>query len=139
MTNTEWLEIVEWVGDRFKSWTPDQAVAFYDDLHQHNAEDVWDALYRLYDKGLEFAPNGSQLRKETSLVVRERMERAKWEAQGLEPPAGSRYGVVKWLQEQGFDSFAAAVVAAHKRVYPKGCPFAGCRTCGNVDTTTLVT
>ena len=63
MTTGEWLEIVEWIGDRFpdKSWAPEQALAYYADLKSFPAEDIWQAIHVLYEDGQRWAPNGSQL------------------------------------------------------------------------------
>lgn len=134
MTNNEWLEIIEWVDARFnRGWTPDQAVAYFDDLHSHQAEDVWDALYRLYDRGLEFPPNGSQMRKEVSEVVRGRMERAKWDAQGLPVPTKEPMTYAAWHERLGLpERWQDAVTEAHRRIHPSGCPFTGCKECGNI-------
>lgn len=134
MTTDEWLEIVNWVGDRFKPWTVDQATAYGIDLKSYNPEDVWDALYRLYDRGLEFAPNGSQLRKETTVVVRERLERARYESRGLPPSAAEDQRWGAWRDRLGYTnmSFGEAVETRHRELFPKGCLFSGCGWCGNI-------
>lgn len=64
MTTTEqWSELVEWIGARFpdKPWAAEQAVAYFYDLEDYDASDVWSGLFALYDAGQRFAPNGSQL------------------------------------------------------------------------------
>ena len=141
MTHEDWLEIVEWIDQRFtRGWTPDQAVAYYDDLKQWKAEDIWDALYRLYDRGLQFPPNGSELRSEVKDVVRDRMERARYESQGLPAPTNKGMGWADWHERLGLpERWQDAVELAHKRIYPRGCPFSGCELCGNLDSLSSVT
>ena len=65
MIPSEWIEIVDWIGKRFPDhpWAAEQALAFYDDLAEFDASDVWSGLYSLYEEGQRFAPNGSQLLK----------------------------------------------------------------------------
>lgn len=135
MTTDEWIELVDWVNDRFQpGWTVDRAAAYGFDLKEHSAEDVWDALYRLYDKGLEYPPNGSQLKKGTVEVIRARMERAKWDRQGLPAPQKTGQGWNVWRTQLGYAglTFGEAVEAAHVRLFSGGCPYPGCGLCGNV-------
>ena len=63
MTSDEWLPIVDWVKDRFpdSKWHAEQAVAYFDDVSGQDATDVWAGLLGMYEKGLKFAPNGSQM------------------------------------------------------------------------------
>lgn len=134
MTGAEWTEIVRWVNDRFThGWTLDKATAYHQDLDGYLPEDVFDALYRIYDRGVEFPPNGGQLRKEATEVVRERMARAKLEARGLSAPTED-YGWGSWRDRAGHAgrTLLQAVRFSHGRQYPKGCPFAGCDVCGNL-------
>lgn len=132
MSTDEWLEIVEWVNTRFTpGWTVDRAAAFGIDLKDYAAEDVWDALYRLNERGLEYAPNGSQLGRETVVVVRERIERARYEAQGLPGPPELGPTLSQWLASEGYESWDDAVAAAHRRIFAKGCVHADCDVCGN--------
>ena len=137
MTTEEWIEIVGWVNDRFTpGWTVDKATAYGQDLKDYNAEDTWDAVYRLYDRGLEYPPNGSQLKAETTEVVRQRLERAKWEVQGL-PPPDQREDLTwaTWRELIGYSSMTLEQAAEkrHAELYPKGCPFMPCEVCGNVE------
>jgi len=62
-TTKEWQEIMEWIGARFpeKPWTAEQAVAYFHDLEDFDASDVWTGLLAFYEEGQRFAPNGSQL------------------------------------------------------------------------------
>ena len=64
MNGGEWSDIVSWVNDRWTGkagWAPEQAIAYFDDLEQFAIEDVWSAMFTLYNRGLEFAPNGSMI------------------------------------------------------------------------------
>lgn len=136
LTTDEWLEIVSWVNDRFTpGWTVDRAAAFGVDVKAYNAEDVWDAVYRLYDRGLEYPPNGSQLLAETGEVVRQRMQQAKWDAQGLPPPAEREDGTwTTWREMIGYAGLTLdeAIQTRHGQLYPKGCPHDACDVCGNI-------
>lgn len=140
MTTEEWLEIVSWVNDRFTpGWTPDRAVAYGTDLRQFHAEDVWDAINRMYARGLEYAPNGSQLMSETTQAVRDRIERAKLEARGLPPGSSEPLGWEVWRENLGYVGLSVdeAIRQRHGELFPAGCPHSGCDVCGNVlDVTT---
>lgn len=63
MTPDQFDELVDWVDARWpaKPWHPEQAVAYFDDLARFDPTDVWAAMYGLYEKGMAFAPNGSQI------------------------------------------------------------------------------
>ena len=63
MKSEEWSEIVEWIADRFpeSQWHAEQAVAYFFDIEEFDASDVWGGVFKLYEQGLKFAPNGSQL------------------------------------------------------------------------------
>ena len=75
MTPSEWVEIVEWVDARWPNqWKPEQDVAYYHDLKDFDASDVWTGLIDEYNRGIDFAPKGSRLvagaiksRKQTAL------------------------------------------------------------------------
>ncbi len=62
-TTDQWTELVEWIGARFpeRPWAAEHAVAYFYDLEDYDASDVWSGLYTLYEAGQRFAPNGSQL------------------------------------------------------------------------------
>jgi hypothetical protein len=81
MTGDQWQEVVEWIADRFpdSQWHAEQAVAYFFDVEAFDATDVWSAVFALYEKGLTFAPTGSQLlagayaeRRETAMRDRYR-------------------------------------------------------------------
>ena len=63
MNADQWIEIVEWVGDRFPNdpWNADTATAYFYDLEQFDVSDVWSGVFYLYEEGQSFAPNGSQM------------------------------------------------------------------------------
>jgi len=62
MTNEEWTEIVAWVEARYpKAWAAEQNVAYFEDLEQFDASDVWTGLFGYYEEGTAFPPTGSQL------------------------------------------------------------------------------
>lgn len=135
MTGAEWAEVVEWVDARFAApWPIERARAYAQDLADYQAEDVWDALYRLYDRGLEFPPNGSQLRKETVEVVRARIERARLERQGLPADTSEDMTWEAWRDRIGYGGMTVeeATKESHRRQHPNGCPFVGCDVCGNL-------
>ncbi len=73
MTREQWLEIVDWVTDRFpnKPWVAEQGLAYYEDLKGYDATDVWTALHAFYEQGQAFAPNGSQLLARTQEASRQ--------------------------------------------------------------------
>ena len=47
LTPEQWQELVEWVAARFihKPWTAEQALAYFYDLEEFDATDVWAALF----------------------------------------------------------------------------------------------
>ena len=93
MTPAEWQEIVEATDARWPGhWTPQQAVAYYQDLREFEPVDVWAAWHRLNDSGREFPPNGSLLR---SKAIDERRETAKREL-WARPALGTSERVVAW-------------------------------------------
>ena len=62
MTPTEWAEIVAWVEARYpKAWAAEQNVAYFEDLEQFDASDVWTGILGFYETGSAFPPTGSQL------------------------------------------------------------------------------
>jgi len=63
MTGEQWQELVEWIAERFpdSQWHAEQAVAFFFDLQDYDASDVWAGVFALYEGGLKFAPTGSEL------------------------------------------------------------------------------
>lgn len=134
MEPNEWTEIITWLDERFpRGWTPDQAVAFFADLSDYAAEDVWDALYRIYDRGIAYPPTGSELKKETTLVVRDRIQRARDEARGLNPGDLEDGSWKTWGPKLGWEgSLDEAVKSRHAALYPKGCPFSECDVHHNI-------
>ena len=73
MTVEDWQEIVRWVDARFGAvtWTKEEAVAYYHDLKRYETVDVWQALYNIYNNGVDYPPRGSKLAVETREVMRE--------------------------------------------------------------------
>ena len=62
MTPIEWAEIVAWVEARYpKAWAAEQNVAYFEDLEQFDASDVWTGILGFYETGSAFPPTGSQL------------------------------------------------------------------------------
>lgn len=62
MNRAEWLEIVDWIRDRFnRPWTQKQAEAFYYDLRGFTIGSVKEAVHHLYSKGLTRPPTGSEI------------------------------------------------------------------------------
>jgi len=75
MTGEEWQDVVVATEKRWPNqWTPEQAVAYYDDLHDFDAVDVWAAWHKLNESGIDFAPKGSRL---LALTLEERRESAR--------------------------------------------------------------
>ena len=67
MTRDEWVEIVEWVGDRFtRPWSQKQAEAYYYDLRGFDFGAIKEGVHTLYGKGLTRPPTGSEV---LSLVI----------------------------------------------------------------------
>ena len=80
MTPAEWMQLVEDTDARWPGqWTPQQATAYYHDIREFAAVDVWAGWNRLNDSGREFAPNGSLLR---SKAIEERQQSARRERMG---------------------------------------------------------
>lgn len=93
MTPAEWQEIVEATDQRWPGqWTPQQAIAYYTDLKEFEAVDVWTAWNRLNDTGREFPPNGSLLRSRAIEERREAARREMWER----PALGTSEKTVSW-------------------------------------------
>lgn len=120
MTADEWREVVLWVDDRWPGqWRPEQAIAFYKDLTEFDATDVWAALYRLYDKGREYAPGGSVLRAETIAEVQRVAEEERRKAALALPPTNSQqlgwkaYAMATYGREVGF---AEAIRLEHAKL-----------------------
>lgn len=85
MSPEEWGNIVAWVDERFPGgWRPEQAVAYFRDLEEFDSSDVWAAVYSTYEKGREFAPNGSVLRS-AALAERARDARREYRPELPEP------------------------------------------------------
>jgi len=88
MDAAEWAEMVEWVEARFpdSAWHPEQAVAYFYDLQDRDASDVWAGLFHIYEQGSSFAPTGSQLLAATieqvKLQARQDVYRALPESRG---------------------------------------------------------
>jgi hypothetical protein len=62
MTGTEWTELVVECEKRWPNfWTKEQAVAYYQDIRDFDAIDVWSAWHLLYSQGRDTPPNGSML------------------------------------------------------------------------------
>ena len=134
ISGSDFLEMVEWINDRFTpGWTPDRAAAYAKDLKAYKPEDIWDAIYRLYDRGLEYAPTGSQVKKEVTVVVKDRMMRARQEAQGLPAMSNTDMGWRAWRARLGYSgmTFQQAIEKRHQELWPNGCPWL-CGLCGNV-------
>ena len=93
MTPAEWQEIVVETDKRWPGhWTPDQAVAYYQDLREFDAVDVWSAWNALNDSGREFPPNGSLLRSRSIDERRAAAKRELWNRPQLE----RQNGTVSW-------------------------------------------
>jgi len=90
MTPAEWQDLIVETEKRWPNqWTPDQAIAFYHDLREFDATDVWAAWNALNDSGREFPPNGSLLRSRAIDERRESAKRELWERPQLANPDGT--------------------------------------------------
>lgn len=86
MSPEEWQEIVEETEKRWPDdWTPEQAVAYYQDLKDFDVIDVWAAWHKLNATGLYKAPQGSMLLSGTIQERRESAQRDRWNRPKLEP------------------------------------------------------
>ena len=91
MTGDQWTEVMDWVKVRFPTneWHPEQAVAYFDDLAQFDATDVWAGLIAIYEQGSAFAPTGSQLVAAAKTERRKAAEADRYRA--LPEPKGVPY------------------------------------------------
>ena len=136
MTKDEWLEMVEWVDDRWasRSWDQDQARAYWKDLKHMDAADVWDALAHLYKEGREYPPTGSVL---TARAIDIQITRLRAAAPRAIPVnLGGDGGWAEWRDRLGYGglSMEEATRLSHRRHNPKGCDFEGCDICAEVRT-----
>ena len=131
MKKDQWIELVEWVDDRWatRTWNDEQARAYYADLKNMDATDVWDAIYHLYAEGREYPPTGSILMNKTRdiYVTRLRAEAA----QALPEPAADPDGSMQWgdwAHKIGHTgrTLPEAIKESHARQFPKGCGRAQC-------------
>lgn len=116
MTVDEWSEIVDWIEVRFgHGWSPDQAVALYQDHANKDASDVWQAIHRLYNEGRDFAPNGSVLAAKIREVRRENAMRER-QGMGLPPPSGL------WWSQYALETFGEQIplAVAAERMHAAG-------------------
>jgi len=91
MEPDQWGEVVEWVKVRFPKdqWHAEQVVAYFDDVAQFDAADVWAGLIQIYEQGSAFAPTGSQL---VAATKAERWKAAEADRyRGLPEPKGEPY------------------------------------------------
>ena len=69
MTRDEWVEIVEWIGDRFtRPWSQKQVEAYYYDLRGFSLGSVKEAVHALYAKGVTRPPTGSEILSLTAAI-----------------------------------------------------------------------
>ena len=93
MTGDEWGELAAWIDTRWPNqWHAEQAVAYYHDLDEFDASDVWAGLYHLYNQGLRFAPNGSQLKAATISERRQAALEDRYDSVALPEPVETETG-----------------------------------------------
>ena len=110
MTPAEWQEIVVETDKRWPGqWTPSQAVAFFGDLREFDAVDVWSAWHALNDSGREFPPNGSLLRSRSIDERRTSAKRELWDNPKPALPEPTRH-----LSEVVPEGLWAEAVAMHR-------------------------
>ena len=98
MTPIEWADIVEWMDERFpKSWKKEQEEAYYLDVFGMDASDVWSAIFNIYESGMTFAPNGSQIVAKVIALRRDRAEQARYQTPSLPSPKTEEMPVGGWL------------------------------------------
>ena len=98
MNPEEWDKVVDWVNARFpKGWGPEQDVAYYEDLEEFDASDVWSAVFTLYDRGTEFAPKGSTIRAAAIDERRASALRERYDNPGLPEPVEKEQDVPGWF------------------------------------------
>lgn len=126
MTGDEWVEICEWVNTRYsRGWALNQSAAFGADLKDHQTEDVWDAVYRIHDRGGKYPPDGGELGAEVVSVARDRARRERDAKQGL-PEATGDLSWSTWSKRLGFGTLNEAIKASHETRFPHGCPYPDC-------------
>ena len=87
MTPGEWDDILTFVEEQWPGqWRPQQAISYYRQLADFDAVDVWGALQKLYDKGRDFAPNGSILKSATLEERRVSYRDRVWDQPQLDAP-----------------------------------------------------
>lgn len=125
MSPESWMELVGWVDARWagRTWSHDQAKAYYTDLKNMDAADVWDAMYHLYGEGREYPPTGSVLMSKTRDIY---VTRARADAAQQLPPPAAPEGATdwdSWAHQLGYTglALAEAVRVSHHRQFPKGC------------------
>jgi hypothetical protein len=111
MTGNDAVEMWEWVQERWprSAWQPGEAQALHGACATLDASDVWDALHRLYHKGLDFAPTSSKVAALAREVARgNALVRG---SRGLPAPAGPRLSASEWLEAHGYEGWMDAVAA----------------------------
>ncbi len=125
MTKDQWIELVTWVDERWatRTWSDDQARAYYTDLRKMDPSDVWDAMHHLYAEGREYPPTGSILMSRTTDIYIKRLRADA--AQALpEPPADDvSMKWSDWSHKFGHEgrTLPEAIKESHARQFPKGC------------------
>ena len=124
MNADQWEEIVEWVEERFPDtqWLPEQVTVYYQDLKDFDVSDVWSGLFTLYDKGRDFAPNGSQLKAAAGDERKASALRDRYDNPALpEPVTEVRKPVGSWL-EKWYPDETVSWTEHIRRVHAKGKP-----------------
>lgn len=115
MTPADEVEVLEWIGKRFPDhpWTAEQALAYFDDLREFDASDVWAGIFALYEEGQRFAPNGSQLVK----AARTEQRRTARDAQYALPESTERPPSDAWTRasKRMFDGEVVTIQEAIER------------------------
>ena len=120
MTPNEWVEIVEWVDARWPNqWKPEQDVAYYHDVKDFDATDVWSALFAENQRGIDFAPKGSRLVAGANESRRAAAIADRYDTVALPEPVRKPIG--SWL-EKWYPNEQVSWTEHIRRVHAKGKP-----------------
>ena len=124
MTPTEWDEIVSWIEARWtKGWHAEQAVAFFYDLNDFDASDVWTGLHDYYNQGEAFPPTGSQLKARALDARRQSAIQDRYDTVALPEPVTDNTGWIARLYPGETVTAVEHIRRVHRQRGPCGSRF----------------